>query len=420
MNQQSMAGKFLAVYGKDARINGERISIRSAAAVRSANGMIRDQGGSKSTSSCFYAETSQGEAVLESETLDAGRLIQEADAREDDRPFRHDEPYHYTGSICEEKSVTELKEIALDLARQFPASGRDIQITVRERMHTQWVESTDGLHVSDSADCLLTEIEQGGSSYLVMEDHLDPVLKVIAIREEMDAAPVQNLTEGRMRAVLSGEAVGYLLIAFWRMFTETGYTDGSVLKGRIGQRIASDLLSLTDQASGYKCRVDSEGTVGEDVRMIRNGILTDLMTTKNEADLFEPKGNAGRTASLVRGYGIRTVPRMLKVAPGTGTNRDLIRQCTDGVYIEEIYDPFHGADIASGRFSLPCAGAKIRNGQITGRVNGLSIEGSIRDLLASIEAVGQDMIPCVLPIAESYMCEAPAVLIRDLDIRVTP
>jgi PmbA protein len=73
-----------------------------------------------------------------------------------------------------------------------------------------------------------------------------------------------------------------------------------------------------------------------------------------------------------------------------------------GLYLTELIG--FGVDIVSGNYSMGAAGLWIENGELAFPVEEITIAGDLRDMLTSVEAVGNDL----LALGETF---APTLLI---------
>jgi PmbA protein len=73
-----------------------------------------------------------------------------------------------------------------------------------------------------------------------------------------------------------------------------------------------------------------------------------------------------------------------------------------GLYLTELIG--FGVDTVSGNYSMGAAGLWIENGELAFPVEEITIAGDLRDMLTSIEAVGNDL----LALGETF---APTLLI---------
>lgn len=208
-----------------------------------------------------------------------------------------------------------------------------------------------------------------------------------------------SLPAGRYRVVLDPEvSVDLLGIVADMLSAEAVLKGRSLFKGRLGQRIASPLLTLVDDgrlAPGPDGRGglasepwDAEGLPTRRNVLIEDGVLrTYLHTLKTAAEMgVEPTASAGR------GIGSNPAVTTFNLFPAAGSRSaaDLHRDAGEGVLITEIMG-LHTVDPVSGDLSVGASGVRIRGGQLAESVDKLTLAGNFKDLLSRIAAVGSDL-----------------------------
>ncbi len=159
----------------------------------------------------------------------------------------------------------------------------------------------------------------------------------------------------------------------------------SWLQGRLGQKIASDVVTIHDDPlipAGLGSRpYDSEGVPGRRMAIIENGVLVNLLHNSYTAN----KAGVPYTGHA-RGGGIG--PANVVPALGTIPARDIIAQVDRGLYINMgslSPDGTTGEVSASVDF-----GFLIENGEITRGVSSTMIGMNGFEMLANIDAVSSD------------------------------
>jgi TldD protein len=167
----------------------------------------------------------------------------------------------------------------------------------------------------------------------------------------------------------------------------------SAFSGRIGQKVASELVTVVDDGTIANRRgslnVDDEGTPTGRTVLIENGILRGYLQDRLNARLMgtEPTGN-GRRESFAR----PPLPRMTNtfMLAGQDDPADIVRSVDRGLYAVS----FGGGqvDITSGKFVFSASEAYlIENGQITRPVKGATLIGNGPDALTRVSHVGHDL-----------------------------
>ena len=201
------------------------------------------------------------------------------------------------------------------------------------------------------------------------------------------------LPAGRYSVVLDPEvAVEILGIVAGMLSAESVLKGRSLFAGKLGQRIASPLLTLVDdgrlpQGLGSE-PWDGEGLSTRRNVLIENGVLgTYLHTLKTAAEMgVAPTGTAGRGTGS--NPGVCTFNLFPKA--GNRTVSELYGMAGDGVLITELMG-LHTIDPISGDLSVGASGVRIRNGVLAESVDRMTFAGNLKDFLTRIVALGEDL-----------------------------
>ena len=206
-----------------------------------------------------------------------------------------------------------------------------------------------------------------------------------------DAGEKTVILGGMMTGMLSHEAVGHTVEADLVL-------GGSVAAHNLNKRVASDLVTLTDfahTAFGEPCPlpvfVDDEGTEAKNVTLIRNGILTGYMNSRESAQHFgmEPGGNA-------RAWMFSDEPlirmRNTAVHPGKDKLDDMIASIDDGYY---LIDSGNGQADTTGEFMFGVTmGYEIKGGKLGKALLDTTISGVAFDMLKTVDMVSDSVFWC--------------------------
>lgn len=216
-----------------------------------------------------------------------------------------------------------------------------------------------------------------------------------AVRHAMAMLDARESPAGEMEVVLapgdSGillhEAVGHGLEAdFNRKGTST-------YAGRMGQRVASELCTVVDDATLINSRgsihVDDEGNAPERAVLIENGILVGYMHDQHSAKHFKttPTGN-GRRESF-QGHPLPRMTNTLLLA-GPHDPAEIIASVKKGVYARK----FGGGqvDIGNGDFVFSLTESYlIEDGKITVPLKGVNLIGNGPDVMCKLSMLGNDL-----------------------------
>lgn len=168
----------------------------------------------------------------------------------------------------------------------------------------------------------------------------------------------------------------------------------SLLKGKIGEKIASEKFTLVDdphlENGDASSSFDSEGVPTKYKELISNGVLKtylyNLKTAKKDG--VESTGNASK-GGYKGTIGISSYN--LYVKKGEKDFETLLKDVCDGVLITEFAGLHSGLNSISGDFSLAGEGFLIENGKKGKALNQITIAGNYFELLKNIEEVGNDL-----------------------------
>ncbi|HJW10128.1 MAG TPA: TldD/PmbA family protein [Holophagaceae bacterium] len=213
-----------------------------------------------------------------------------------------------------------------------------------------------------------------------------------AHKGEMKLNP-KPLPAGKYAVVLHPEvSVDLLGIVAGMLSAEAVLKQRSLFTGKIGEKIASPLLTLIDDGrlpDGLGSEPwDAEGLPTRRNVLLQDGVLqTYLHTLKTAAEMgVAPTGSAGR--SLASNPGVTTFNLFPKA--GTRSAEKLYQDAGEGVLITELMG-LHTVDPVSGDLSVGASGIRIRGGQLAEPVDKITFAGNLRDFLTRIAALGSDL-----------------------------
>lgn len=257
-------------------------------------------------------------------------------------------------------------------------------------------------------------------------DKLDKGLAVDTIRESLkNQYSTGSFDPGSYPAVISSRVVINMMTTIWQLFSGVKYLDGSsVLCGRLGKKIGSDALSISDISehyrTGYVYPFDCEGSRGKDQKLVSKGRLEGLMhNLKTSSEMGTgATGNAGRRALLSGAIStdISVIPKNIYIEPGEADVDALLKDMEEGIYITDSYDIFHSINIGSGDFNIPCRGVMIKEGRKQYAVTALNMCGNIMDLFNNIEEVGKDLMMEPVIMLKSYCIGGPSIRLKKLQV----
>jgi TldD protein len=192
--------------------------------------------------------------------------------------------------------------------------------------------------------------------------------------------------------VLDSEAVGvFVHEAFGHLAEADSIASGSALQGKLGQRVASELVTIVDDPTlddGFGTfKYDDEGVRASRVVIVEKGVHRQFMTDRLYATHFgvDPTGN-GRAES----FRVRPIVRMRNTVllPGDYSFDELLEGIRFGYYIVATRG---GQTNIDGSFQVGVQEAyEIVNGRIGDPVRNLSISGNTLETLLNVDAVGKE------------------------------
>ncbi|WP_369019671.1 TldD/PmbA family protein [Streptomyces californicus] len=167
---------------------------------------------------------------------------------------------------------------------------------------------------------------------------------------------------------------------------------GSVYAGRMGETIASPLVTLRDDptvpGAVGSYLYDDEGVRAAPTTLIENGVLTGWLTDQESAARLglESSGNGRCTTALQPPQ-----PRMTNtcLAAGTSTVDEIIASTEYGIYAEHV----GGGEVieSTGEFTFRVTnGHLIENGRVTDPIEETTITGTGTQVLRDIDAIADD------------------------------
>jgi PmbA protein len=169
------------------------------------------------------------------------------------------------------------------------------------------------------------------------------------------------------------------------------YRHASFLTGKLGEKIASEALTIIDDATmpGLfgSSPFDDEGVASRRTVVIERGVLKSyLLNTYTALKLgLKTTGNASRGLAGAAGVG----PGNFYIEAGTRSEGDLITGVRQGLYVTELIGA--SANTVTGDYSSGAAGLWIENGELAYPVSEITIAGNLKHMLMNLEQVGANL-----------------------------
>jgi PmbA protein len=169
------------------------------------------------------------------------------------------------------------------------------------------------------------------------------------------------------------------------------YRQASFLAGRLGERVASENVTIVDDGTlpGLfgTSPFDDEGVPSRRTVVIDRGVLRSYLLNTYTARKLSMKttGNAARGITGNTGVGHGN----FFLEEGEREPYDLIRGIRAGLYVTELIGS--GVNIVTGDYSRGAAGQWIEHGDFAYPVSEITIASTLQRMLMDIESVGSDL-----------------------------
>jgi PmbA protein len=238
-------------------------------------------------------------------------------------------------------------------------------------VHGQLVRGTDILHAGHGFSWKKRAI-----------DHVAIAQDVIEwFRMAENIAPIKS---GDMPVIFAPVGMGVLgLTLVLGLNGKNILLGSSPLAGKLGERIAGQRFSLTDNPlSDYasnSSKYDSEGIPHQVTLLIEKGVVRNFLYDLD---------TAGRAGTKTTGHGTGCNPTNLLIKEGDTPYEEMVKSIKKGLLVLNVMGLGQGNPI-SGEFSVNVQlGYKIENGEIVGRVKDVMLAGNVYDALNDIVAIG--------------------------------
>ncbi|MED5621280.1 TldD/PmbA family protein [Ideonella sp. BN130291] len=328
--------------------------------------------------------------------------------------YRGEHVFRGRPALSQKDCVDRLAELNAWCKREYPGL-RSAKFVLSDEHHSKRLSTSNGSEVLSSiqrALCYITFTAEGadGAPVELMEqlsckgsladldlsiDTLAPRLDELHrhLQAKRQAVPARGglhtvVLDASLAGMLAHEAMGHPCEADLVL-------GGAVTRDLVGQRVASDLITMVDLAHSFRGEevmipvyADDEGTPARDAVLIRNGVLTEFMNSRETAGRMErePTGSA-------RAYAPTDEPlvrmRNTAILPGTSRLEDMIAGVEDGYLLLKTAN---GQADSTTEFMFGISLAyEIKGGRIGAAIRDTTLSGSAIKVLQSADAVSSDM-----------------------------
>jgi TldD protein len=215
-------------------------------------------------------------------------------------------------------------------------------------------------------------------------------------RLAIEASESGTPAAGTYPVVVDPDVIGLLLHEAFGHASEGDLvsTQESVLYGRIGEKIASDKVTIVDDGvveNGYFYPFDDEGTAKKRTVVVEDCVLKGFLHDIFSSSKFgvEPTGN-GRAQDFENVPIVRQTNYFM--LPRDYSFDELLEDIDYGIYVSGKGATGGQVDVGMGTFTFSVGPSKvIRGGRLAETVRGVVVSGLILDTLKTIDAVGKDL-----------------------------
>jgi TldD protein len=305
----------------------------------------------------------------------------------------------------------QLMKLANERARAFDPRVHQVTVLYRESIQDVVVANSEGRFRTDTRTRLVFGVLVTAKQGDVLESGYkakagtegfemlteDAVLETTATAARL---AVQNVAAtpapaGTYTVVLASDAGGTLIheSVGHGLEADLNLKGMSVYSGRLGQKVASELITVVDDGTDPGKRgtqaMDDEGTQTHRTVLIENGILKTYLSDKKHArKLGIPESGNGRRESFRHLPICRMTTTM--IAPGTSDPAAILASVKDGIFVKGMGGG--QVDVVSGNFAFEITECyRIRDGAQAEPLRGATLVGQGPKLMSEIDMVGSDL-----------------------------
>jgi len=305
----------------------------------------------------------------------------------------------------------EILKRAEEAARRQDPRVSQVTCSYRDAEQKVWAADSDGLFAPDvrtfvtlyvvcvakERERVCTGIEAASETRGFEFFDLNPPEAVgrEAARQAALQLEAQPAPAGTFTVVLSSKAGGTMIHEACGHGLEADFIEKgmSVYAGKIGEKVASPLISVVDDGTMPNKRgssaIDDEGVPTSRVVLIEKGVLKGFLHTRKTARQFDvaPTGNGRRES-----YRHLPLPRMrtTMILPGESDPAEILAGVENGIFVCRMGGG--EVDVATGNFVFSCSEAyRVRDGKIAEPIRDATLIGNGPEVLSTIDAVGSDL-----------------------------
>lgn len=369
----------------------------------------------------IISQASMNASVIDSDDIEFIHCENPGEVLEYELKFTHPEKNTYDNIV----------KIGLSLEKAIlnydPAIKAVDYLSVGFSGGTSFIKNSEGLIMRKSSDLIVVVAEVRGEKNGVVKTNADDwygvdiddyneeeLVKKICddLLSKFDAKSVKS---GKYDVVFKNRAVSELITSFFGNFSYDAMQKGlSLLKGREGEKIASENLSLYEDPfydkALSKLPFDQEGIKTTSKFFIENGVFktgVHNLKTANKA------GTVSTGNGFMAGGGMGLGVTNLILKPGDKSFDELLSEMSDGIVITELSGLHAGLNRLSGDFSLLTEGYLVKDGKIERSIEQITVADNFYEIIKRFKDIGNDIYKELGSNGERFM---PSVLVTDVSI----
>lgn len=214
------------------------------------------------------------------------------------------------------------------------------------------------------------------------------VAKCAANHDQVEIEP------GEYEAIFEPNAVADMVRfpTVWGMGARSFLDGQSFMSGKIGERVASDMVSIWDDPTDPRClpvAIDYEGLPATRVDILNKGVAVGPVFDSQTAQEAGTR-STGHACSPFNDYAGRPVADHIVMPVGRSSIEEMVGNVRNGVLVTR----FHYTHCPDGKRVIATGTTRdgtflIKDGEIVGAVKNLRLEMSVLELLSSLQEAGE-------------------------------
>ncbi len=269
-----------------------------------------------------------------------------------------------------------------------------------------YIANTKGMELREKSNCFMALVEASAKYkdnvkekyeiYIGSPLDFDAVKTAESCCKKTIAALGGNsIKSGKIKTVIKNEAFADIMECFvGNFFAENVQKGFSLLKNKIGENIASNIVTITDNPlldyGMMTAAFDSEGVAAYSKNVVEKGVLKTYLYNLKSADKDGVKSTGNGFKGSFKGA-VKTACTNFYIEKGNSDFNSLLNNMETGIFITEVMGLHSGANSVSGDFSLAAEGFVVENGKIGKAVEQITIAGNFYNMIKNIKALSDDL-----------------------------